>query len=62
MVFRRRFENQTVIVAINAAEQPYTAHFDAEAGRGVELLTGSSHDFGGGSVLPPYSVAYWRTA
>lgn len=62
LVFRRRFENQTVIVAINAAEQPYTAHFDAEAGRGVELLTGSSHDFGGGSVLPPYSVAYWRTA
>ena len=51
-----------MIVAINAAEQPYTAHFDAEAGRGVELLTGSSHDFGDGSVLPPYSVAYWRTA
>ena len=50
-----------MIVALNAADYPYTAHFDAEAGRAVDLLTGEDHDFGGGSVLPPFSAAYWRT-
>lgn len=60
-VFRRRYDSQTVIVALNAADYPYTAHFDAEAGRAVDLLTGEDHDFGGGSVLPPFSAAYWRT-
>lgn len=60
-VFRRRYDSQTVIVALNAADYAYTAHFDAEAGRAVDLLTGEDHDFGGGSVLPPFSAAYWRT-
>ena len=29
-------------------------------GQAVDLLTGNIHDFGGGSVLPPYSCAIWK--
>jgi hypothetical protein len=25
-----------------------------------ELITGSKHDFGGGSELPPYSAQIWK--
>ena len=47
-------------MAVNADETPYTAHFDAGCGRAVDLITGKDHDFGGGSELPPYSVAFWK--
>lgn len=59
-VFRREFEGEKIIIAINASDSPYTAHFDAGCGMADELLTGEKHDFGGGSELPPYSVAYWK--
>ena len=59
-VFQRRSEHERVLVAVNADAAPYTAHFDAGCGRAVDLLTGQPHDFGGGSELPPYSVAFWR--
>ncbi len=51
---------ERVLVAINAADCEYTAHFDAGCGQAVDLLTGKIHDFGGGSVLPPYSCAIWK--
>jgi cyclomaltodextrinase len=60
VIFERRIQEERVLVAINADSEPYTAHFDAGAGRAVDLLTGELHDFGGGSTLPPYSAAYWR--
>ena len=60
LIFERRLEEERVLAAINASGDPYTAHFDAGAGRAVDLLTGRPHDFGGGSELPPYSAAYWR--
>ncbi|MCI9413859.1 MAG: maltodextrin glucosidase [Clostridiales bacterium] len=60
LVFEREGEGERVIAAINAADQPYTAHFDARGGRGTDLLTGKAHDFGGGSGLPPLSAALWR--
>ena len=50
-----------MIVAVNADNAPYTAHFNANAGRAVDLITGKDHDFGGGSELPPYSAAFWLT-
>ena len=53
-------EGERVLVAVNADETPYTAHFDAGCGRAVDLITGQDHDFGGGSELPPYSVAFWK--
>ncbi|MBC8569645.1 alpha-amylase family glycosyl hydrolase [Zongyangia hominis] len=61
IIFQRRCEEERVIVAINADSEAYTAHFDAQCGQGVDLITGDLHDFGGGSTLPPYSVAYWKT-
>ena len=61
IIFERKFEDERVLVAVNASGDTYTAHFDAQAGRVVDLITGADHDFGGGSQMPPYSVAYWRT-
>ena len=49
-----------MLVAINADENEFTAHFDAGCGKAVDLITGEEHDFGGGSVLPPYSAYFWK--
>ena len=59
-IFQRQCGGERVLVAVNADAAPYTAHFDAGCGRAVDLLTGATHDFGGGSELPPYGVRYWR--
>ncbi|MCR5802549.1 MAG: cyclomaltodextrinase [Lachnospiraceae bacterium] len=59
-IFQRCSEHERVLVAINADENPYTAHFDAGCGMAVDLIDGSNHDFGGGSVLEPYSVHFWK--
>ncbi|MBQ3094378.1 MAG: alpha-glucosidase C-terminal domain-containing protein, partial [Clostridia bacterium] len=61
LVFERRCEGERVIVAVNADAQEFHAHFDAQAGRAVDLISGQPHDFGGGSVLPPYSCCFWKT-
>ena len=61
LIFERAAEGERVLVAVNAADVPYDAHFDARAGRAVDLLTGRRHDFGGGSHLPPLSAFYWKT-
>ena len=59
-VIQRDFDGERVLVAINADDQPYTAHFDAGYGLADDLVTGNTHDFGGGSHLPPYSSAIWK--
>ncbi len=59
-IFERKTENERVLVAVNADGEDYTAHFDAGCGQAVDLITGKPHDFGGGSVLPPYSAAFWK--
>ena len=59
-IFQRQSQHERVLVAVNADDQPYWAHFDAGCGRAVDLLTGQAHDFGGGSQLPPYSVFFWK--
>lgn len=59
-VFRREFEGERIIVAINASDSPYVAHFDAGCGKAVDLVTGKDHDFGGGSEIQPYTIAYWK--
>ena len=58
-IFERNCGDQRVMVAINMDSNPYTAHFDAGCGQAVDLLTGNTHDFGGGSVLAPYSSEIW---
>lgn len=59
-IFERRSEHERVLVAINADGAEYTAHFDAGCGTAVDLISGEQHDFGGGSVLPPYSAYFWK--
>lgn len=61
LIFERRSGEDRVLVAINADSQPYHADFNAEAGCAVDLITGKPHDFGGGSDLPAYSCAFWKT-
>ena len=60
IIFERAVQGERVLVAVNADSAPYTAHFDAGCGMAEDLLTGKPHDFGGGSELPPYSVAFWK--
>ena len=59
-IFERCCDGERVLVASNIVDYEYTAHFDAGCGQALDLLTGKTHDFGGGSVLPPYSSAVWK--
>ena len=59
-IFERKTDEERVLVAINASGNPFTAHFDAGCGTALELISGQTHDFGGGSELKPYSVAFWK--
>ena len=59
-IFERKTDNERILVAINASDAPYTAHFDAGCGRAEELITGTWHDFGGGSELAPYTAYIWK--
>ncbi len=59
-IWERKTDSERVLIAINADSTPYTAHFDARCGTAIDLITGKMHDFGGGSELPPYSVAFWK--
>ena len=58
-MFQRSAGGRRVIVAVNAASEPVTLHFDAGCGRATDLITGDLHDFGGGSEIAAYSTAYW---
>ena len=58
IVFERTCEGERIIILINADENEYIAHYNANAGCGIELLSSREFDFGGGSVMPPYSVQY----
>lgn len=59
-IFERKTDEERVLVAINAGDAPYTAHFDAGCGLADELISGKVHDFGGGSQLEPYSAYFWK--
>ena len=45
-------EEERVMIAVNLDDGDYTFHFDARAGRAVDLATGTEVDFGGGLPLP----------
>ncbi|MDL2324747.1 maltodextrin glucosidase [Ruminococcaceae bacterium OttesenSCG-928-A16] len=57
-VFQRQKDGERILLAFNAEETEHIAHFNAQAGTAVNLLTGAKVDFGGGLVLPPYSVQF----
>lgn len=59
-IFERKSDRERVLVAINAEGEEFDAHFDAQCGAAVDLITGQFHDFGGGSKLPPYSAFFWK--
>lgn len=59
-IFERKTEGERVLVAINADGEDYYAHFNAECGRAVDLITGADHDFGGGSKMLPYTAYFWK--
>ncbi|MCD8391317.1 MAG: cyclomaltodextrinase [Firmicutes bacterium] len=60
-IFERKTDSERVLVAINAGGESTECHFDAGCGMAVDLISGKTHDFGGGSILPPYSAQYWKT-
>ena len=59
-IFERKTEKERIMIAVNADGVPFDAHFDAGCGQAQELLSGTQHDFGGGSRLEPYSVYFWK--
>lgn len=52
LVFQRKGQGDRVIFAVNCGESAFTAHFDAQAGTGMDLITGETIDFGGGLLIP----------
>jgi len=60
IVFERKCDAERVLVAVNADREPFRAHFDAGCGTAVDLISGETHDFGGGSELPPCSAFFWK--
>jgi len=60
LIFERRTGSERVLVAINADSNEFRAHFDAQCGRATDMITGELHDFGGGSLMEPYSVHFWK--
>lgn len=59
-IYERKTDDERILVAINADSESYWAHFGAGSGTATELLTGTPHDFGGGSELAPYTAYIWR--
>ncbi len=57
-IFERKCETQRYLVAVNAAAEAHTAHFNAEAGCAKDVLSGKAVDFGGGFDMAPYSVQF----
>ena len=55
-IFQRQFEDERILVAVNADGESYTAHFDAGCGQAENLITGEIFDFGGGAELAPYTA------
>ena len=55
-IFQRKCEGDRVLVAVNIDDSPYVFHFDAQAGRAKELVSGETIDFGGGLEVPAHTA------
>ena len=60
ILFWRCFEGGRVLFALNVGDEEFTAHFNANAGCGVDLITGEAVDFGGGLRVPPMTAMIIR--
>ncbi len=58
LVFERAFENERILVLINADENEYRACFDARAEKGTELLSKGEIRFSEGCIMPGCSVQF----
>ena len=61
LVFQRRTNEDRIIFAMNCGDGEFTAHFDAQAGCGIDLITGDSADFGGGLTIQGKTAMIIRT-
>ena len=61
LVFQRQSSEDRIIVAINIGNEEYTAHFDARAGQGTDLISGELIDFGEGLLIPAKKAFMIRT-
>lgn len=61
LVFQRKTADDRIIFAMNCSENEFTAHFDAQAGTGVDLITGEKVDFGGGLFIAAKTAMMIRT-
>ncbi len=55
-IIERNCDGERILCAINADGAEYTAHFDAGAEKGYEMLTESDISFEGGLHMEPYSL------
>lgn len=55
-IIERNCDGERILCAINADGAEYTAHFDAGAAKGYEMLTESDISFEGGLHMEPYSL------
>lgn len=59
-VFRRQTKEETVLVAVNADENEFTARFDAGARRAKDLLTGTEYPLENGFTMRGYGAWFLR--
>ena len=57
-IFEREYKGDRVMVAVNLEDCEYRAHFNADAGRARDLITGEWHDFGGGLIMEPHCAYF----
>ena len=60
LIFERKTEDERILVAINCEDNDFVAHFDAGCGKAYELISGTEHDFGGGSLIKANSFCIWK--
>ncbi len=59
-VFEREWEGERVYVAVNAADSPFYAGFDAGAAEATDLITGEKIALNGGFEIPGYRAFFLR--
>lgn len=59
-VLERHFENETVWVAINAEENPFTINFQTDCKKMVDMETNDVIEFNGAIEMAPYSAKIFR--
>lgn len=59
-VFQREWEGERVYVAVNAADSPFYAGFDAGAGEATDLISGEKIALNGGFEMPGYSAFFLK--